>query len=542
MKPAKRVSAKGLWLLLGLGATSLVLGGMVQGGMGWDEPEQIHAGASYTHWFTDGTDRLSDATIRQFWTWDPAHPPLGKLFMGVMVRLLGGVLGTLSAARIASALALGATIALLAAWSERELGARAALLAGVSLLFFPRVFGAAHFASLDTPMMFAWLLTVVTFERALRTSPAAPGLRAALSPAALLAGVAFGLALLTKLNALFLPLVLWPWALVRYRRRALGPILASLILGPLLFLTGWPWLYHDTVGRTLGYVLEKVGRSVLPVYYLGRACMTDYAPWHYPLVMLAVTVPVGLLAGAVVGTVTAVKRQPRAMAAELSLVNLTGILLVAALPWSPKYDGVRLFLPAFPFLAVLVGVGLDPIWNWVKARAGPWRRSGHALVIAAILCQGFGLVWTWPFGLTYYSAVVGGRLGAQRLGFETLYWGEVFDRESWRALEEVVAHADVRGRKVRVSFVGVAKEVPEFLQMRGYLTRDFVPLRLGASDADYVVVARNQGWLARNRRLDLLEPTVIEKALFVRRHRGMPLCWILSWDAAAPSVQAETVR
>ena len=517
MKPAKRVSAKGLWLLLGLGATSLVLGGMVQGGMGWDEPEQIHAGSSYTYWFTDGTDRLSDATIRQFWTWDPAHPPLGKLFMGVMVRLLGGVLGTLSAARIASALALGATIALLAAWSERELGARAALLAGVSLLFFPRVFGAAHFASLDTPMMFAWLLAVVTFERALRKSPAAPGLRAALSPAALLAGLAFGLALLTKLNALFLPLVLWPWALVRCRRRALGPILASLILGPLLFLTGWPWLYHDTVGRTLGYLLEKVGRPV----------------------------PVGLLAGAVIGTVTAAKRQPRSMAAELSLVNLTGILLVAALPWSPKYDGVRLFLPAFPFLAVLVGVGLDRIWNWVKARAGPWRRSGHALVIAAILCQGFGLVWTWPFGLTYYSAVVGGRLGAQRLGFETLYWGEVFDRESWRALEEVVAHADSpygELQKARVSFVGVAREVPEFLQMRGYLTRDFVPLRLGAGDADYVVVARNQGWLARNRRLDLLEPTVIEEALFVRRHRGMPLCWILSWDAAHRPRQTETVR
>jgi len=532
-------------LLLGLAAASLVLVGMVQEGMGWDEPEQIHAGASYTYWFTDGTDRLSDTTIRQFWTWDPAHPPLGKLFMGLMVRLVGGMLGTVSAARIASAVALGATIALLAAWSERELGARAALLAGVSLLFFPRVFGAAHFASLEAPMMFAWLLTVVTFERALRTSPASRGLRAAFSPAALLAGLAFGLALLTKLNALFLPFVLWPWALARYRRRALGPILASLVLGPLLFVAGWPWLYHDTVGRTLGYLLEKVGRPVLPVYYLGRLCMSGYPPWHYPLVMLAVTVPVGLLAAAVFGTVTALKRRPRSVTAELSLVNLAGILLVAALPWSPKYNGVRLFLPAFPFLAVLTAVGLERIWNWVSARAGPWRRRGRALLIAGLLCQGFGLVWTWPFTLTYYSAVVGGRWGAQRLGFETMYWGEAFDRESWRALEGIVADADLpdgERRKVRVAFVGVAREVPEFLQRRGYLTRDFVPLRLGEGEADYVVVVRDQGWLARNRRLDLLEPAVIEKALFVRRHRGMPLCWILSWDAAHRPKQPETVR
>ena len=538
----------GLWLLLGVGATALVFSGVVQGGMGWDEPEQIHAGASYTHWFTDATDRLSDATIRQFWTWDPAHPPLGKLFMGVMVRLLGGVLGPLSAARIAPALALGATITLLSIWTQRELGARAALLAGVSLLFFPRVFGAAHFASLDTPMMLAWLLAVVTFGRALRTSPAAPGLRAALSPAALLAGVGFGLALLTKLNALFLPLVLWPWALVRYRRRAFGPILASLILGPLLFLVGWPWLYHDTVARTMGYLADKVGRPVLPVWYLGRAYLTTYAPWHYPLVMVAVTVPAGLLAGAAVGIVAVVGRWRRAAVAELSLVNLAGILMVASLPWAPKYDGVRLFLPAFPFLAILAGVGLDGVYRRLNACSGPWRRALLVTGVGLMLTQGWGLIWAWPFHLTYYNMVVGGRQGAKALGLETMYWGEAFDRESWRGLEDVVARADSphgersAGRRMRVSFAGVAREVPEFLQTRGYLTRDFAPLRLGAGDADYVVVARSQGWLARSRRLDLLEPTVIEQALFVRRHRGMPLCWILSREAAAPSVQAETVR
>ncbi len=542
MRPAQNEKHTGWWLLLGLATTLLVLSGLTQVGVGWDEPEQIQAGFSYTYWFTDGADRLSEATIDAFWTWDPAHPPLGKLLMGVMVRLAGGVLGMLSAARIAPAVCLGATVTLLGAWCERELGTRAALMAAVSLVFFPRVFGAAQFASLDIPVMLTWLVAVVTFGRALRRVPEKAGLRQAWSPAALVAGLALGLALLTKLNAVFLPLVLWPWALVRYGRRAWGPILAALIIGPVLFFIGWPSLYHHLVPGTLAYLLEKVGRPVLPVYYLGRAYVDAYAPWHYPLVMVAVTVPVGLLAGAVAGIVAVVRRRRRAPVAELSLVNLVGILLVAAVPWAPKYDGVRLFLPAFPFLAVLVGVGLDGMWCWLRALPGKWRRWGLALAVVAVLVQGFGLIWTWPFHLTYYNMVVGGGRGARRLGFETLYWGEVFDRKAWRALEEVIADGRAEGRSVRVSFIGVAKEAPEFLQQHGYLTRDFIPVRPGAPEADYLVVARSEGWLAQEGLLHLLEPKVIEEAAFVRRHLGVPLCWILSQQATPRSTVIEAVR
>ncbi|MCK4299181.1 MAG: hypothetical protein KAX80_06595, partial [Planctomycetes bacterium] len=137
---------------------------------------------------------------------------------------------------------------------------------------------------------------------------------------------------------------------------------------------------------------------------------------------------------------------------------------------------------------------------------------------------------------------------ARRLGFETLYWGEAFDRKAWRALEEVIADGRSEGRSygpvgsVRVSFIGVAKEAPEFLQQHGYLTRDFIPVRPGAPEADYLVVARSEGWLAREGLLHLLEPKAIEEAVFVRRHLGVPLCWILSQEATPRSTVIEAVR
>jgi 4-amino-4-deoxy-L-arabinose transferase-like glycosyltransferase len=581
-----------LWLLLGLAATVLALWSSTQVGLGWDEPEYIRAGTAYTYWFTNAPDPLSDQSIRDFWTWQHTHPPFGQLLAGIMVRLLAGLalpllptLDIITAARIAAALCFGGTVALLAGWCERELGTRTAFVAGVSLVLFPRVFGAAQFVSLDVPMMFTWLLTVVAWEWALRSAP--PGMnlradfgepfgpelkakglsRAVLTPRALLAAGALGLALLTKLNALFLPVLLWPWALLRYRRRALGPILASLLLAPLLFFAGWPWLYHDTVTRASDYLLDKMGRPVLPVYYLGRAYVEQYAPWHYPLVMVAVTVPAGLLAASVIGLAVARKGKPRTAVKELALVNLAAILGVAMLPWAPKYDGVRLFLPAFPFLAVLAGVGVEAMFRRAgNPPIGGWRRVGWAAVVGFLLTQGVGLLWAWPFHLTYYNMFVGGLRGAERLGFESIYWGEAFDPEAWAALDQLVPDPPIGGlaraaglgpyqterlrrgwssgqgasrpsevappRPARVAFVGVAKDVPEFLQRYGYLGHGFVPLgpSAAADDVDYVVVGRREGSLAREGWSGALEPRVLAKALFVREHHGVPLCWIVRAD------------
>jgi hypothetical protein len=221
------------------------------------------------------------------------------------------------------------------------------------------------------------------------------------------------------------------------------------------------------------------------------------------------------------------------------------------LPWAPKYDGVRLFLPAFPFLAVLTGVGLEAIFRWVGRWRERWRRAGVTAAGVLLLAQGAGLIWAWPFHLTYYNMLVGGLGGAQKLGFETIYWGEAFDRQAWAALEQLAARPGRIGgaagpgevadltkpsgaepAKVRVAFVGVAKEVPEFLEQYGYLSDSFLPLDPQAVGAEYLVVARREGSLAREGWLRALEPRVVAKALFVRRHHGVPLCWIVRREDA----------
>ncbi len=63
----------------------------------------------------------------------------------------------------------------------------------------------------------------------------------------------------------------------------------------------------------------------------------------------------------------AIKRQAddcqRIITPLFAAINFAAILLLAALPWSPKYDGVRLFLPLFPFVALLAGAGFQRLWQ-----------------------------------------------------------------------------------------------------------------------------------------------------------------------------------
>jgi len=214
----------------------------------------------------------------------------------------------------------------------------------------------------------------------------------------------------------------------------------------------------------------------------------------------------------------------------LSVLNFLAVLAVASLPWAPKYDGVRLFLPAFLFLAVLTGVGLESGYVQLQTLLGRRRRLGVTLAVAFLATQCWGLIWAWPFHLTYYNIVIGGRGGAQRVGLETMYWGEAFGREAMAAVEELTSDIRHEGTPARVAFVGMAKEVPAFLQKHGYLSERFVPLGPKEHEVDYVVVARREGWLLAEGWMGASAPSILARAVFIREHRGTALLWILRWE------------
>ena len=419
-------------LYVGLGLFALFVVGVaasVRPGVTWDEPAYIGAGGRYCEWLASPS--FGRQAIDNYWAVNHEHPPAAKIIYGFAARIseragFRAFPGApIAGARIAGVLMFVALTWLIYRFASRHFGPAAGALAALSLVLMPRVFGHGHLAGLDMPVALACFAATVAFSRA-HTG----------KWHAVAAGILFGIALLTKINAVFLPVVFVPWALWIHRKRAMLPCVLLVVLGGVVFFAGWPWLWHDTASRVGEYTINKAerlekgdragGTVNIPVHYLGTSYRDERAPWHYPFVLTLVTVPVGLLVFAGIGV-----RRARVGKAEpgvglLIVASALVHLVVFALPMVPKYDGVRLFMPAFPFLACLAGIGGACVWGWRE-------RAGKVIVVIVLAATACALFATSPYDLSYYNELAGGAWGARKLGFETTYWGDTVNLD-------VIAH------------------------------------------------------------------------------------------------------
>ncbi len=378
--------------------------------------------------------------------YNPDHPPLGRLWLGVFHEISRAVAPVESGdnpfvtihARAGSAFAFALTVFLVGAFAVRRWGSLAGVTSAVSLAVMPRLFGHAHLASLETFMGLTWTVTILgtihlwtrrgesnthddsDFDSnvALKTGP--PG-----DKAAILCGLLIGLALLTKMQAVLLPPLLTVWAFWHWRLSAFRPLAVSGLTTAVVFVVGWPWLWLDLPGHLTEYFGRTTGRVSLNVWYLGQVFKDVDVPWHYPWVMTFVTIPVGILLLAAVGLWGARRRILDDPTTSLIVGSVIAPLVLFSMPGVAVYDGARLFLVAFPGIALLAGFGVSGLREWLVARKWPAKPILGMLLATQVV----GIVATTPYYLSYYNVAVGGTAGAERLGFEVSYWGDSFSRQ-----------------------------------------------------------------------------------------------------------------
>jgi 4-amino-4-deoxy-L-arabinose transferase-like glycosyltransferase len=477
-------------------------------GLTWDEAIYYGRAVRYAAWF----GRLSSGSftwpvIREHWGYTD-HPPLGSLWIALNMGLFSGAVDIVSAARIGAGMLFGAAAAAIFLWLASKRGEREGFVAAALFVLMPRLFAHAHFANLEMVTVLLWLLTAIAFERGIER----PGWSVA-------CGVLFGLALLTKINAVLLPVLLLPWGLLFHGRKALRNAVAMALCGPLIFFAGWPVMWYHPIQSLRLYGANKAQRMVIPVYYLGTAYRDRTAPWHYPFVLLLATTPLPVLAAGAAGAwryVRTLRAKWKESAHEaLAIWGFLFPVCLLALPGVPKYDGIRLMLPAYPFLAALAAAGAVAAWDSL-ARARRSVRAASVAVLAAWLL--LPVVTLHPYQLCYYGELVGGPWGAAKLGFETTYWDDTFDA---RALDYLNKHVPPDGQ---VAFVAVGDFIWQYYQ--GLLGEARPDIREAEfhGDWDYLVVVPRQGWW-----------TDAERA-FVNSHQpawantlwpgGLPVCMI----------------
>jgi hypothetical protein len=387
--------------------------------------------------------------------YNPDHPPLGRLWLGVFHEFSRAVAPVDSGdnpfvtihARAGSAFAFALTIFLIGLFAARRWGQLAGTTSAVSLAVMPRLFGHAHLASLETFMGLTWTVAILgvvhVWNRQAEPSEGVDaGSRQKASQqgvppddkAAALCGLLIGLTLLTKMQAILLPPLVAVWAFWHWRLSALRPLAVSGVSTAVVFVIGWPWLWADLPGHLTEYFGRTTGRVSLNVWYLAQVFKDVDAPWHYPWVMTFVTVPGGVLLLAGAGLWGARRRLINDPTVSLLAGSVVAPLVLFSLPGVAVYDGARLFLVAFPGIALLAGFGMLKVRDWLVARKWPQKQIAGIFLAAQLV----GIATTMPYCLSYYNAAVGGTFGAERLGFEVSYWGDSFSRGYMTKLVDAV--------------------------------------------------------------------------------------------------------
>lgn len=495
-------------LALGLSAAVLValLGALPSTGLTDDDDFYAPAAISYIRWVGNALTLTSGAFTRE--KVDEAfgpnheHPPMAKYVMGLSWYVLTdrlGVLGTLDGARAGVCL-LAALLAYVVASLGFILRGRSGAVTAVLCLFLlPRFFFHSRVATLDVPVA---SLTTAAGYLAWRSRDSARHLWPAV--------LAFGAALLTKLNAPFLVVALvLHWVLRAWRGLrvvdgrlqfpALPLVIPLMVLvGPLMFVGLWPHLWFDTVKRLGAYLAFHLNHYPIYLYYFGTLYTQTIPPWHVPWVMFAGVVPVTILCVMLLGGASGLRALWRETGAQpveapedkdslraflfiqafiaIGVVSFTGV---------PKYGGEKLFMPFFPLMAVLAADGAAWVAAGLRTQA---RWAAWAPAALAGLHGLWATVHAGHFPLSYYGEALLGLRGAEAIGFENTYY-DVADKQ-------LVAWFNQNAPpNARVHFEPNHKEYVRtwnWMKRDGYLRKDIQPSE--ESNAQFLVLTHERRW------------------------------------------------
>ena len=402
-------------------------------GMSRDESFYVHAAQDYGGWFSQLLSEPRVAMERSFldsaWDYNWEHPPLMKSAFAAswLLHKRLDLFGSESMAfRFPGMLTAGLLLWLIYIWATRVFGRTAGVFAALAYALMPRPFYHAHLNCFDVPITLMIVWVTYAYWRSLSSRRWA-----------WITGIAFGFALATKHNSWVLPGIFaihFAWLHLRPNRtttlsRIPWWLIAMVIIGPLIFLSTWPWLWHDTWARISNYVGFHLRHDYYNIAYFGKTYFEPPFPVSYPFVMTAITVPLTTLALALLGLITRAARiwpfgeQEDDRSTDILLLgSLLAPLVIIALPTSPIFGGTKHWMPAYPFVAMYAGAAFALVATTLSTKSHAWATT---LALGAVLLTPSFVEakHSHPFGLSHYTPIAGGPPGAADLGMNRQFWG-----------------------------------------------------------------------------------------------------------------------
>jgi hypothetical protein len=341
------------------------------------------------------------------------------------------------------------------------------------LIMMPRLLPEVSFALIDGPLASLSMLAFASFWSAID--------RGSLAWSACW-GMVIGAAMATKLTGWFLPIPYIVWLASTFLSSSRGwkyqqIVLAfvAMLASLLLLNVGW---WPDPIGGLQGYFQSNLTRRdtiPIPILFLGKRY--DFSlPWYNTLVWSVVALPVGTVVMGGVGALWSIVTCRWDRFARLTLACWLLVIILRSLPQAPGHDGTRQIIVSFVFLAVLAGLAVDRLGKALSFHRLGWIVP-PLLALSAAGESMSSVIKYHPLELSYYSPVVGGLPGAERIGFEpTYFWDSVTtDVRDWLR-RETPAGMSVLFRNYTPSWKYLFdwNQIPEYFSPRSPPPRWFV--------------------------------------------------------------------
>jgi len=369
-------------------------------GIAWDEPIYFRNAGSYIKWIKNPMLKNIDQVFRV--NEEDAHPPFRKVLSGITHEVMTNnlrIMDNTRGYRISTLLFVFPLIVTLTYVSIGRFGLRVGLLVPIMFSFMPHVFYLSALATLDYAIAALWFIAVIA------------GIKGAKSYRWLtVSGIFIGLTMLTKFHGflLFVPVV----GYLVWQKAHITKIFYVIAVSVGTYVAGWPWLWSSPFIHIQEYFRIQSVHGGIPVYVLGH--MYAFAPWWYTPLMFFTTTPAFVLVFFMVGIcLTLRKGSPFDW---IILINALYPILFFSLPGVYRYDWMRLFISAFPFIVLVSG----------KAIAVLPKKFFPFVYILLFLTIYHSVVRIHPWESSYYNEFVGGIAGAKKLGFETEFWGNAY--------------------------------------------------------------------------------------------------------------------
>jgi 4-amino-4-deoxy-L-arabinose transferase-like glycosyltransferase len=226
------------------------------------------------------------------------------------------------------------------------------------------------------------------------------------------------------------------------RKMAAGALLMlGISFGMMVAL--WPYAHQNPFLNPLDAFRQSTAFPLTyPVQFAGQEWDSAKLPWYYLATMLALTMPLAVLAPCLLGILIEVVnffrkwRTRDAVGLFLILFWVFFPIAYVILKKPNIYDGIRHFLFLLPALAVCSGLGL----NFILARVGRLSRTAVPLLAGIWFVAALPALILWhPYQQAFFNVLAGERKSLHER-FETDYWMTSY-KEAAGILAEVQSRA-----------------------------------------------------------------------------------------------------